>query len=127
MHLHLGTDGLPPDDSPTRRLELMFSRLRYIVLVDLLNVLSGLPERSLWCFLAKDLITPMGVGCYCGLPTVEFVIGDGIRVELLLNTSKLPFKVVEDQTQYSDVFHMERNIVLTYLIPSPTKSTCANG
>ena len=43
-------------------------------------------------FLEKDEF-----GCYYGLLMVEFVFGDRIGVDLLLNTFRLPFMVVEDQ------------------------------
>ena len=35
--------------------------------------------------------------CCYELLTVEFVFGDRIRVDLLLNTFKFPFKLVEDE------------------------------
>ena len=90
-----------------RRIEII-SRLRNIMLVDLLNVLGWLTDIfvNVWCgagfeeagtwLLGEGSIDLMSVGCYCGLLTVEFVFGDGIRVDLLLNTFNLPVKLVED-------------------------------
>ena len=54
-------------------------------------------------FLKKSIV-PVSVGCYCVLLMVELVFRDRIRVEFLLNTFKLPFKMANDCNNMSMYF-----------------------
>ena len=60
-------------------------------------------DRAGWnLLLGEGSIGPKRVGYYCGLVTIEFVFGDGIKKN---------FKVAEDQYQYGDwiLFPMDAN------------------